>query len=248
MAKRCPSLGRRRAVVPMAGGVEAGDAVDDGGERRALVLLDKTPIVDVLEPSVGDDGGDLLHGVEAEVAAVGDDRGEQGADIPGVDPLLAGLLEADAEPEVVLDLDEQVGKADRAAAGVQPAVELGEAGRAARPRPSSAATRRRRTRPAGCQRHPPGTGRTHPTDVPSVARSPRRDRRGTRFAPRTLRGTPRGPAGRTGPTSAGRHVEGDTFDRALAVVVEAQGRGCPERADARRREGPGGANGMIISS
>ncbi|MCY4517002.1 MAG: hypothetical protein OXB99_07190 [Acidimicrobiaceae bacterium] len=33
----------------------------------------------------------------------------------------------DAEPEVVLDLDEQVGQPDRAAAGVQPAVELGEA-------------------------------------------------------------------------------------------------------------------------
>ena len=33
----------------------------------------------------------------------------------------------DAEPEVVLDLDEQVGQPDRAAAGVQPAVQLGEA-------------------------------------------------------------------------------------------------------------------------
>ena len=81
----------------------------------------------VLEPPVGDVGRDLLHGVEAEVAAVGEDRGEQGADIPGVDPLLARLLEVDAEPEVVLDLDEQVGEPDRAAAGVQPAVKLGEA-------------------------------------------------------------------------------------------------------------------------
>ena len=111
----------------MAGGVEAGDAVDDGGERGPLVLLDETPIADVLEPPVGDVGGDLLHGVEAEVAAVGEDRGEQRAHLPGVDPLLAGLLEVDAEPEVVLDLDEQVGEPDRAAAGVQPAVELGEA-------------------------------------------------------------------------------------------------------------------------
>ena len=103
--------------------------MDDGGERGPLVLLDETPIADadVLEPPVGDVGGDLLHGVEAEVAAVGEDRGEQGADIPGVDPLLAGLLEVDAEPEVVLDLDEQVGEPDRAAAGVQPAVKLGEA-------------------------------------------------------------------------------------------------------------------------
>ena len=58
---------------------------------------------------------------------MGEDRGEQGADIPGVDPLLAGLLEVNAEPEVVLDLDEQVGEPDRAAADVQPAVELGEA-------------------------------------------------------------------------------------------------------------------------
>ena len=33
----------------------------------------------------------------------------------------------DAEPEVVFDLDEEVGEPDRAAAGVQPAVELGEA-------------------------------------------------------------------------------------------------------------------------
>ena len=58
---------------------------------------------------------------------MGEDRGEQRAHLPGVDPLLAGLLEVDAEPEVVLDLDEEVGEPDRAAAGVQPAVELGEA-------------------------------------------------------------------------------------------------------------------------
>ena len=58
---------------------------------------------------------------------MGEDRGEQRAHLPGVDPLLAGLLEVDAEPEVVLDLDEQIGEPDRAAAGVQPAVEFGEA-------------------------------------------------------------------------------------------------------------------------
>ena len=50
-----PVAGRRRAVAPMAGGVEAGDAVDDGGERGPLVLLDETPVADVLEPPVGDD-------------------------------------------------------------------------------------------------------------------------------------------------------------------------------------------------
>ena len=122
-----PVAGRRRAVAPMAGGVEAGDAMDDGGERGALVLLDETPIADVLEPPVGDVGRDLLHGVEAEVAAVGEDRSQQRADLAGVDPLLARLLEVDAESEVVLDLDEQVGQPDRATAGVQPAVQLGEA-------------------------------------------------------------------------------------------------------------------------
>ena len=100
--------------------------MDDGGERGALVFLDETPVTDVLEPSVGDVGGDLLHGVEAEVAAVGEDRGQQRADLTGVDPL-ARLLEVDAEPEVVLDLDEQVGQPDRAVARVQPAVQLGEA-------------------------------------------------------------------------------------------------------------------------
>ena len=100
--------------------------MDDGSERGALVLLDETPVADVLEPSVGDVGGDLLHGVEAEVAAVGEDRGQQRADLAGVDPL-ARLLEVDAEPEVVLDLDEQVGEPDRAVAGIQPAVQLGEA-------------------------------------------------------------------------------------------------------------------------
>ena len=36
-------------------------------------------------------------------------------------------LEVDAEPEVVLDLDEQVGEPDRATAGVQPAVQFDEA-------------------------------------------------------------------------------------------------------------------------
>ena len=58
---------------------------------------------------------------------MGEDRGEQRADIPGVDLLLARLLEVDAEPEVVLDLNEQVGQPDGAATGVQPAVQLGEA-------------------------------------------------------------------------------------------------------------------------
>ncbi len=37
---------------------------------------------------------------------MGEDRGEQRAHLAGVDPLLAGLLEVDAESEVVLDLDE----------------------------------------------------------------------------------------------------------------------------------------------
>ena len=76
---------------------------------------------------VGDVGRDLLHGVEAEIAAVGEDRGEQGADLAGVDLLLAGLLEVDVESEIVLDLDEQVGQPDRGTAGVQPAMQLGEA-------------------------------------------------------------------------------------------------------------------------
>ena len=56
---------------------------------------------------------------------MGEDRGQQRADLAGVGPL-ARLLEVDAEPEVVLDLDEQVGEPDRAVAGVQPAVQLGE--------------------------------------------------------------------------------------------------------------------------
>ena len=64
--------------------------MDDTGERRALVLLDEAPIADVLEPPVGDGGCDLLHGVEAEVAAVGEDRSQQRADLAGVDPLSPG--------------------------------------------------------------------------------------------------------------------------------------------------------------
>ena len=84
----------------MAGGTAARDAVDDGGERSLLVLDGEPPVADVLEPPAGDVGRDLLHGIEAEVAAVGEDRGEQRAPLPGVDPLLAGLLEVDAEPEI----------------------------------------------------------------------------------------------------------------------------------------------------
>ena len=78
------------------------------------------------QPLVGDGGCDLLHGVQAEIAAVGEDRGEQRAHFAGVDPL-AWPLEVEAEPEVVLDLDEQVGEPDRATAGVQPAVQFDEA-------------------------------------------------------------------------------------------------------------------------
>ena len=63
-------------VAPAPRGVEAGDAVHDAGERAALVLLDETPVADMLEAPVGDAGCDLLHGVQAEVAAMGEDRGE----------------------------------------------------------------------------------------------------------------------------------------------------------------------------
>ena len=75
----------------------------------------------------------------------------------------------------------KVGEPDRAVAGVQPPVELGEAvrlrpGRAARPRPASASTRLvERALPV--ERRPPATGEAHPTDVPSTTRSLRRDRR-----------------------------------------------------------------------
>ena len=113
----------------MAGGVEAGDAVTMGASAARWLSSTRRQSLTYLEPSVGDVGGDLLHGVEAEVAAVGEDRGQQRADLPGVDLLLPRLLEVDAEPEVVLDLDEQVGQPDGAAAGVQPAVQLGEAAR-----------------------------------------------------------------------------------------------------------------------
>ena len=106
--------------------------MDNAGERGALVLLDEAPIADVLEPPVGDGGGDLLHGVQAEIAAVGKARGEQRAHFPGVDPRLVWPLEVDAEPEVVLDLDEQVGEPDRATAGVQPAVQVDQAVRVRR--------------------------------------------------------------------------------------------------------------------
>ena len=106
--------------------------MDNAGERGALVLLDEAPIADVLEPPVGDGGGDLLHGVQAEITAVGKDRGEQRAHFPGVDPRLAWPLEVDAEPEVVLDLDEQVGEPDRATACVQPAVQFDQAVRVRR--------------------------------------------------------------------------------------------------------------------
>ena len=42
---------------------------------------------------------------------------------------LSWPLEVAAEPEVVLNLDEQVGRPDRATAGVQPAVQFDEADR-----------------------------------------------------------------------------------------------------------------------
>ena len=101
--------------------------MDNAGARGARVLLDAAPSADVLEPPVGAGGGDLLHGVQAEIAAVGKDRGAQRAHVPGVDPRLAWPLEVDAAPEVVLDLDEQVGEPDRATAGVQPAVQVDQA-------------------------------------------------------------------------------------------------------------------------
>ena len=164
--------------------------MDNAGARGARVLLDAAPIADVLEPPVGAGGGDLLQGVQAEIAAVGKDRGAPRAHVPGVDPRRAWPLAVDAAPEVVLDLDEPVGEPDRATAGVQPAVQVDQAVRVRRGGVRGrvrlqSATRRRRTRPAGCPEHPGGTGRMHPTDVWSSARPPGRDRRGIRCAPRT---------------------------------------------------------------
>ena len=60
-----------------------------GGQRPSGRYL---PFLEVLASVAGQ--------AVARLAAV--DRGEQGAHLPGVDPLLAGLLEVDAEPEVVL--------------------------------------------------------------------------------------------------------------------------------------------------
>ena len=232
---------------------EAQAVADDGGERGALVLLDETPVADVLEPSVGDVGGDLLHGVEAEVAAVGEDRGQQRADLAGVDLLLARLLEVDAEPEVVLDLDEQVGQPDGAAAGVQPAVQLGEAlrlrrvgllGRVRRPASSSPgrtgpraaapparwtavgpATRRRRRRDRAAPRQPFADGRCRTRPDAGTHRCAADARR-----PSAAGGRRRG-SSRRRPRAAGPRISGSPRRSPGAPV----GGTC--RAHARRRPG-----------
>ena len=116
--------GGRAAVAPTCGGVEARDAVDDAGERGALVLLDEPPVADMPELAVWDAGGELSHGVQAQVAAVGKDGGEQRAHFAGVGLLLALPEKVGAEPQVVLHLDEQVRQADRTAACIEPAVQL----------------------------------------------------------------------------------------------------------------------------
>ena len=97
----------------------------------------------------------------------------------------------DAEPEVVLDLDEQVGEPDRATAGVQPAVQFDEAVRLRR---VGVLGRIRLQPPPVVVEHDlpvvrdtleEPVERIRPTDVLSIAQPPRRDRRGTRCAPRT---------------------------------------------------------------
>ena len=50
-------------------------------------------------------GGHLFHGVQAEVAAVGENRGEEGAYLIRFGALPAWAKEVGAETEVVLDLD-----------------------------------------------------------------------------------------------------------------------------------------------
>ena len=56
MAKRLPVAGPTWCRRPNGRRRRGGDAVDDGGERGRLVLLDETPAADVLEPPVGDVG------------------------------------------------------------------------------------------------------------------------------------------------------------------------------------------------
>ena len=158
----------------------------------------------MLESPVGNAGCDLLHGVQTEIATMSKNGSEQRTHLSGVDPLLAGPKEVGTESEVVLDLDEQIGQPDRAAARVEPAMQLGEVFRAGRvgnlarvgfePSP-----RCRRRRPADCQGCPPGTGRPRPIDEPSIDRLPSRDWKAIRYAPRRLRGSAPTPssAGRT---------------------------------------------------
>ena len=106
----------------------------EAGERGALIFLDETPVAHMLELAVRDGRGDLLHGVQAEVAAVGEDRSEQRAYLVGLGLLLCRAQEVRAEPQVVLYLDEQVGQADGTAASIEPTAQFGEARRAFRVR------------------------------------------------------------------------------------------------------------------
>ena len=64
--------GRRLAFSPVAGGVQAGDAIHDRGEGGVLVVLDEAPVADMFELFVRDVGGDLLHGEKTEIAALGE--------------------------------------------------------------------------------------------------------------------------------------------------------------------------------
>ena len=94
-----------------------------GREGGTLGLLGHLPVADSLELLVGDALGDLGHRVQADVAAVPEHDGQDLAHIFGVTPPALGRgQEVVGEPQVVVDLDEQVGEADRATASNFPVI------------------------------------------------------------------------------------------------------------------------------
>ena len=84
--------------------------MNDAGKRSSLVLLQEAPVAYMFEQEVRNAGSDLFHGQKTKVAAMGENPGKQGTHLVRFGVRLAGPEEVDTEPEVVLDLDEQVGR------------------------------------------------------------------------------------------------------------------------------------------
>ena len=101
------------AFAPGLGDIQTAEGVNQLGQCLALGLLAELPVGHFLDLSVGDAVGQPGHRVGPDVAAVGDNGGQDGADLLGFPQLrLGGQHKVAGEVQFIVHLYEQLWQLD----------------------------------------------------------------------------------------------------------------------------------------